>query len=52
MQKRKEYVRPTTDYIEVRYSGIICISPNPKTSFYLGGAGVYDGEGIIDNGDY
>ena len=46
---RKAYIKPSVDVVELKGWGIICTSPN---AYNLGGAGVYDEEIIVDNGDY
>ena len=48
------YVKPTTVVIEIRYSGLLCSSPDPNlnAAFFLGGGGSYDEGSIWDNGDY
>ncbi len=52
MEQHKLYIKPTTEILEIRYSGLICTSSNANAVFFLGGGGVY-GEGlIVVNGDY
>lgn len=52
MKQLQEYQKPTIEIVEIKYSGLICTSPNANVAFYLGGGGVYDEGAIVDNGDY
>lgn len=47
---KKQYRKPKVTIIHLEPLAIICTSSD--ASFHLGGAGVYDGDVIIDNGDY
>ena len=49
---RSVYMKPTMSIVEVKFSGMMCSSPDMNTTFFLGGGGVYGEESIVDNGDY
>ena len=49
-----KYIKPSIEVIEIRYSGLLCSSPEPNQNafFFLGGGGFFHEGSTWDNGDY